>query len=102
MSWIRNTARSKGWAKADLYGVLCLALGELCRLGGPEEGAQVQARQLGHVSQLLCGASREPWKQWDDSVDFYAHRHLVVLIVDVRTSCQCYHWTGLVLLSPAR
>jgi hypothetical protein len=42
MSWIRNTAGSKGWAKADLYGVLCLALGELCWLGGPEEGAQVQ------------------------------------------------------------
>ncbi len=64
-SRIRNTARTKGWAKADLYGVLCLAFGELCWLGGPEEGAQVQARQLGHVSQLLCGPIDSHGNRWE-------------------------------------
>ncbi len=52
-----------GRYESDLYGVLCLALGELCWLGGPEEGAQIKARQLRHVSQLLCGPSRQPWGQ---------------------------------------
>jgi hypothetical protein len=98
MSWIRNTARSKGLSEADLYGVLCLALGELCWLGGPEEGAQVQARQLRHVSQLLCGRSTAIKNESIDEEDSINLVHMLDPYSDGQNVCilhkkNCYNLT---------
>ncbi len=78
---LKRGTPGSGRTKANLYGVLCLALGELCWLGGPEEGAQVQARQLRHVSQLLCGGSRQPWEQVGEN-------HGLINYFDTKAKCR--------------